>query len=131
MNSRLDLPGIGILWFDKKRFEDRDRIFFIDYEKSVENMNNPKFLLMYVANLGLNCMIDKVTPELLENYMTMREATNIINLRYVHANVLYLAKYGDVLFPKLKKNIGARTDFLYLSIPPPHLCIIQLFLIRL
>lgn len=79
-------------------FKDKTKTYLIDYHASLENLNNPKFLLMYIANLGLSCNIDIITPELLKEYMQLKEFSDILNLKRTHANVLYLAKYGEMIY---------------------------------
>lgn len=79
-------------------FNDKSTEYLIDYHASVKNLNNPKFLLMYIANLGLSCNIDIITPELLLEYMQLKEFSEVQNLKRTHANVLYLAKHGDMLY---------------------------------
>lgn len=79
-------------------FADKEQEYLIDFHESIKNLSNPKFLLMYIANLGLTCNIDVITPKLLEEYMQLKEFCNVVNLKLTHANVLYLAKYGEVLY---------------------------------
>lgn len=78
-------------------FKDKDRVFLINYEESLKNFQTPRFLLMYVANLGLVCNVDKITDELLAEYMVMKEFADIVNLRRAHANVVYVGKYESSL----------------------------------
>ena len=82
-------------------FKNKDEKLTIDYNKSLYNVKSPKFLLMYIANLGLTCDVDVVTDELLYEYLTLTEFTDIQNLQYIHANILYLGKYGEVLYDEL------------------------------
>jgi hypothetical protein len=89
-------------------FKNKEQSYVIDYEKSVENLTNPKFLLMYVANLGLKCEIDKVDHELMAEYMILKEFTDITNLRENHANILYLAKFGEML--KIESEYSWKID---------------------
>lgn len=79
-------------------FKNKDAEFTIDYEASLANLSNPKFLLMYIANLGLKCNIDTITPKLMKEYMQLKEFADILNLKLTHANILYLAKFGEMLF---------------------------------
>lgn len=79
-------------------FKNKDVEYTIDYEASVKNLSNPKFLLMYIANLGLKCNIDTITTELMVGYMELKEFADILNLKLTHANILYLAKFGEMLF---------------------------------
>ena len=79
-------------------FKNKDKHYIIDSDASVKNLVSPKFLLMYIANLGLHCDIDNITPELILEYMKLKEFTNIANLQYTHANILNLAKHGEMLY---------------------------------
>ena len=79
-------------------FKNKDVEYTIDYEASLKNLNSPKFLLMYIANLGLKCNIDTVTTELMVDYMQLKEFADILNFKLTHANILYLAKFGEMLF---------------------------------
>lgn len=79
-------------------FKNKDQQYVIDVNASIENLVNPKFLLMYIANLGLRCDVDIITDELMEEYMQLKEFTNIMNLQRTHANILYLAKFGEMLY---------------------------------
>lgn len=69
----------------------------IDYEKSIQKITSPKFILLYIANMGMVCNIDKITPELMSEYMKLNEFSDIANLHHTHANILHLAKYGEML----------------------------------
>lgn len=79
-------------------FKNKEQEYMIDYQASLENLSSPKFLLMYIANLGLRCRIDKLPFELVLSYIQLKEFTNITNLQQAHANILYLAKFGEALF---------------------------------
>ena len=79
-------------------FKNKDKKYLVDYEASIENMQSPRFMLMYIANLGIVCDVDVITDELLVEYMRMKDVTEIVNLRMVHANVLFFGKYEYVLY---------------------------------
>jgi len=79
-------------------FKDKNQAYLIDYHASLANLSNPKFLLMYIANLGLNCNIDVITHELMDEYMRLKEFSEVQNLKITHANILGLAKHGDMFY---------------------------------
>lgn len=81
-----------------KFFQDKSIIFDIDFDASIQSLTESS-MIRYLSNLSITCTIDKITDDLLLQYMIINEVCNISNLTIAHANVLYFAKYGKVLYP--------------------------------
>lgn len=79
-------------------FKDKEQVYTINVKESLEALQSARFMLMYIANLGLTCNLDMINNEILREYMFLKEMPDIINLRYAHANTLYLAKYGEFCY---------------------------------
>jgi len=79
-------------------FKDKTTEYFIDYDASLNNLQSARFLLMYIANLGLTCNVDKITDEFVAEYMMLREFATINNVKVAHANILYYGKYESLFY---------------------------------
>lgn len=93
IRTELPLPSELMVNF----FTDKSQIFEIDYLKTKENLA-PKSMLIYLANLKIDCDFDIIDEELMQTFFTLKETTNITNLQYVYANILFYAKTGEILY---------------------------------
>jgi len=80
-------------------FKDKSQLHVIQYDETVEKMN-PKSMLTYLANLGISCVFTRITPELMLEFMRMKEFTNIPSLNAVHANILGFVKFNQVIYDR-------------------------------
>ena len=80
-------------------FKDKSTVYEVDLEASLSALNE-RSMLTYLANLGINCSFTQVNDNLLREYLTMKNFTNIHVLQLIHANLLYYAKYNEVLYPE-------------------------------
>ena len=78
-------------------FSNKDDLYDVDFDSSINNLTEVSMLL-YLSNLGIKCNINKITTKLLVNYMTIKEFVDIPVLAETMANVLYFAKYGEVVY---------------------------------
>jgi len=93
IKTELPLPAELMVQF----FNDKSQIFEIDYLKTKENLV-PKSMLVYLANLKIDCDFDFIDAELMKEFMMLKETTNITNLQYMYANILYYGKYNEILY---------------------------------
>lgn len=99
IKTALPLPAQVMVQF----FKDKKNIGFeIDYDQSLANLRSPKSIIQYLANLNLTqqstFVTKKISVDLLQSYVYMRDVCKVEQLADVHANVLYFLKYGDVLY---------------------------------
>jgi hypothetical protein len=73
-------------------FKDKEKIYYIDYKKTKESMS-AKNMLVYLGNLQIICEFDYIDCDLIKAYLTLKDVTNILDLNYFLANVLYYNKY--------------------------------------
>jgi len=77
-------------------FKDKERRYTIDYRGSLENLQSPKFLLTYIANLGIRCDMNECPDELMAEYMILKEQAPVRNLCIAHGNILSMGKHGEM-----------------------------------
>ena len=97
IKTALPLPAPIMVEFFKNKTGIK---FVVDYEQSITNLRTPQALLNYIANLRLVCEleVEKMPPELLATYITMRDVVEVEQLTRIHGNLLYFCKYGESLY---------------------------------
>lgn len=86
-------------------FKDKSQVYTVDYDVTVENLS-PRSMLMYLANLGINCSFSRVTHELMTDYITMKEFSNTPVLAAIHANILGYIKFETIMYPEVLPLFG-------------------------
>lgn len=98
-------------------FKAKDDHYIIDVKGSLENLNE-RALLLYLANLKIKCDVDLITEELLLQYMLLKEFCYINNLVKTHANVLYVVKYGELIYPEYTTQFNLKQIVKFVEINP-------------
>lgn len=102
----LPMPPTEMTHFYKAKREERQIAYTLKYDESLAKVGEPVALLRFLANMKIPCAFDKVTPELMLAYITLNSATDILNLRLIHANILHFFKYGTLIYRE-----GIETQF--------------------
>lgn len=104
-------------------FNDKSTIYEIDLDVTLEAMN-VRSILMYLSNLGITCYFNKVTPDLLLEYLTMKEFINCDQLTKIHGNVLSYLKYGEFAYEEVR-NVISDEDLISLIVDNENIVIEQ------
>jgi len=73
-------------------FKNKKKIYYIDYKKTKQDMS-AKSMLVYLGNLQIICEFDYIDCDLIKAYLSLKDVTNVLDLNYFLANVLYYNKY--------------------------------------
>lgn len=82
-------------------FQDKEQLHVVQLAETLESMNE-RSMLLYLANLGIHCSFTEITPELMSEFIVLKEMVNSPDLMGVHANILGYIKYEEILYPELE-----------------------------
>lgn len=100
IETSLPLPAPAMVQFFKDK---KNTKFAVDVAASLTNLRTEAAMLNYIANLKMDCTLvtDTVSVPMMLAYLTMRDRAEVNVLAKIHANILYFAKYQEVLFEEV------------------------------